>query len=60
MEYVKKFLFYKFPNDIMMRLTRKRKTTQTGEMDTKGGLMELRLEGRWDKMEKEERSIQQQ
>ena len=30
------------------------------EMDTKGWLIEPRLEGRWDKMEKEERSIQQQ
>ena len=43
-----------------MRLTGKIKTTQTGEMDKRGGLMDLRLEARWDNMEKEERSIQQQ
>ena len=30
----------------------KRKATQTGMKNTKRGLMEPRLEGRWDRMEK--------
>ena len=34
--------------------------TNRKEGHTKRGLMEPRLEGRWDKMEKEERSIQRQ
>ena len=39
---------------------RKRIVTQPGKKDTETGLMEPRLEGRWDSMEKEERRTQWQ
>ena len=34
--------------------------TQPGKKDKEGGLMEPIFEGRWDRMEKEERHTQQQ
>ena len=40
--------------------TRQEEESDTNRKDTKRVLMEPRLEGRWDKMEKEERSIQRQ
>ena len=43
-----------------MRLPRKRIVTQPGRKDKERRLMEPRLEGRWDRMEEEERRTQQQ
>ena len=45
---------------IIIYETHQDEENDTNRKDTKRGLTEPRLEGKWDNMEKEERSIQQQ